>query len=323
MQRFTVQSEDDGIRLNRFLQRMAPALPGGLMHKYLRTKRIKLNGKRCEAADRLHTGDVLELYIDDSFFNEPVHKPDFLHADKELDILYQDDSIAVLYKPAGLLSHSAQDAYGDSLIARFLRYLYENGEYTADSATAFTPALCNRLDRGTEGIVVAAKTADSLRTMNSIIKERRLEKLYLCAVAGTPPPDGSYDAFLAKDAARNRAEVFAQPRPGARPITTAFRTLAQRDGLALMEVDLLTGRPHQIRAHLAFLGAPVLGDVKYGDDAANKRYDMQRQALCAYKITFRPDPERDPVLAYLAGRSFHLTNVGFVRRYFPDIEISG
>lgn len=316
MRSFTIKKEDDGIRLNRYLMRMVPALPAGMMHRYLRAKRIKVNGRRCDAATRLIAGDVLALYIDDSFFVKTAYRPDFTREAAPPDILYEDVNIAVLHKPAGLLSHSAKDEYGDSLLTRLLHYLYRKDEYAPDDATAFTPALCNRLDRGTEGIVVAAKNAAGLRGMNAIIKGHRLQKRYLCAVTGLPPRDGVYTAYLTKDKARNTVRITDRQARGAKPITTGIRTVAKNEELSLLEIDLVTGRPHQIRAHLAHLGCPVLGDPKYGDAVINKRYGLTQQALCAYKIIFALDSQLDTDLFYLDGHSFEIGDVWFKKKYF-------
>lgn len=316
MRSFTITAHDDGIRLNRYLQRVVPALSAGAMYKYLRTKRIKLNGRRCEASTRLHTGDELALYIDDSFLGAHSFDPAFPAVAKAPNILYEDANIVILYKPAGLLSHSMQGTDDDTLIHRLLYHLYQNGEYRPSRDTAFVPALCNRLDRNTEGIVIAAKNAASLGGMNTILREQRVKKYYLCAVSGQPPRNGLYHAFLHKNQNANTAVIHSTPVPGAKPITTGIRTLKTKDGLSLLEIDLVTGRPHQIRAHLARLGCPVLGDPKYGDPVINKKYRLPGQALCACKIVFCLDEQQDAGLYYLNGKSFSLQDPWFVRRFF-------
>ena len=318
MRSFSVSDQDDGQRLSRFLEKMVPSLYPSLMHKYLRTKRIKINGKRAESASRLSEGDVVELYINDEFFEKKKKSPGFLSASSKLTVLYQDTNVAVLYKPAGVLSHEDKTDFNDTLINRFLRFLYESGEYDPYSVQSFTPALCNRLDRGTSGIVLAAKTAESLREMNKIIKYRLLEKHYLAIVTSKPPEDGSYTAYLLKNNNNNTVLIFDMPVKKAKIIITDFTTISQKDGLWLIDIKLVTGRTHQIRAHLKHLGCPVLGDGKYGDGHINKQYNINRQALAAYNVEFKLGVYKSefPVLAYLDEKSFSVDSVWFEESYF-------
>ncbi len=321
MRSFTINAGDDGVRLNRYLMRTASALPASLMYKYLREKKIKLNGRRCEASTRLAEGDVLQLYIPDEFFEDRRRIPDFMRASKELDIAYEDGSFAALNKPTGVLVHADGAEYSDTLLARFARRLYERGEYDPEVEAAFAPAACNRLDRGTEGLVLAAKTSAAARELDGMIKRRLIDKRYLAVCSGTPPADGSYSAFLIKNERSNTVRVSEHESEGARDITTEFRTLARSGGLALIEAQLITGRPHQIRAHLKYLGAPVLGDKKYGDAALNEQLGENTQLLCAYKLTFELDEEaKQAPLGYLDGKTIELREVGFVGRYFKGAK---
>ncbi len=318
MKSFSVSPADEGIRLNRFLQTCAPLLPASLMYKYLREKRIKCNGKRCEAATRLQAGDVLELYIGDEFFAAPKKPPDFLRASKNLTVLYEDGNLALLYKPAGLLCHSDEGSFGDTLVDRFLRYLYEKKEYVPVAGVGFTPALCNRLDRGTEGLVLAAKNAAALRELNAMIKNNQIRKKYLCVCTGKAPKDGVYKAYLTKDEQNNKVRVLPRAASGAKEIVTGFRALETRGALTLVEATLVTGRTHQIRSHLAHLGAPILGDLKYGDAGMNKKYGLSRQALAAYSLEFDLPESYDGALAYLGGRRTALGSVWFKDKYFGE-----
>ncbi len=315
MKSFTVSKADNGIRLNRYLERCVPSLTAGLMYKYLRLKRIKLNGKRCEASTRLNEGDTLELYISDELLAEEKKAPDFMRASKNIEIIYEDKNIALINKQAGVVCHSDSKASLDSLINRFLRYLYEGGEYSPNSSVGFTPALCNRLDQGTSGIVVAAKNAEALREMGEIIKTRQINKKYIAVLAGTIK-DGTYTAYLTKNEKNNKVTVLKKSTTESKDITTAFRTLKHKSGLSLVEVGLLTGRPHQIRAHAAFLGAPVLGDLKYGDTKLNQQHKLTRQLLCAYSIEFALESDYSGALKYLDKRRFEISNVPFMKEYF-------
>jgi Pseudouridylate synthases, 23S RNA-specific len=321
MKKFVITKTDDGIRLNRFLERIVPSLPASLMYRYLRLKRIKVNGKKCEASARLNAGDELELYINDDFFEQERALPDFMKAARRLDVAYEDDKIAVICKPAGIFCHSVYEAGSDTLVNRFLRYLYENGEYTPDASASFVPSLCNRLDHGTEGLVLAAKTSEAARAVNNAIKHDRIKKTYLCAAWGKAPKEGVYTAYLTKDEPSNTATVADRPSDGAKEIVTAFRPLAVTGKLALLEVGLITGRSHQIRAHLAFLGCPVIGDAKYGSTEINRRYRLPSQALCSYKLEFEPDAEADGAIYYLDKKVVETDKVSFLEALFPGFKI--
>lgn len=315
MKAFTVSKSDNGIRLNRYLERIVPSLSGALMYKYLRLKRIKVNGKRCEASTRLNEGDLIELYLNDELFQKEKKSPDFMQASGELEVIYEDKNLALINKSAGVVCHSDNAGNRDSLINRFLRHLLENGEYAPDSTVGFTPALCNRLDQGTSGIVIAAKNAEALREVNEMIKNRIIEKKYLAVLCGTIK-NGTYNAYLTKNEKDNKVKVTKGPSSDSKSITTSFVTLKAKNGLTLAEVGLVTGRPHQIRAHAAFLGAPVLGDLKYGNPAQNKKYSLTRQLLCAYSLSFDLSKDYNGILKYLDKKQFRIENVPFVKDYF-------
>ncbi len=318
MKQFTITKQDDGQRLNRFLEKCVPLLTLGMMHKSLRTKRIKINGKRCEAATRLKEGDVVSLYLNDEYFakTKTDKSRGFKLASKTISFVYQDQNIALISKPAGVLVHEDKNNFGDTLINRFLRYLNDNGEYTEDDGSSFTPALCNRLDRGTFGIVIAAKTPEALKEINDIIKHRKIEKTYYATTYKAPPKNGVYTAYLFKDEKKNEVFISKTQKPGYKLIQTGIKTVAQKDGLFLVEIALITGRTHQIRAHLAYLGCPILGDGKYGNGTINKRYEITRQALCAYKLKFLGNLNKDGVLNYLVGKEFEISDIWFVEKFF-------
>ncbi len=325
MKSFEISAADDGQRLSRFIEKCVPGLPGPMMYRYIRKKRIKVNGRRCEASTRLRAGDLVEMYINDELFSRQRKLPDFMGAAKGLSPVYEDERMAVLYKPAGLLVHDDDGRMTrDTLINRFLRYLFEKGEYQPREDEAFTPALCNRLDRGTAGLVLAAKDRESLAELDRMVKQRLIDKRYLAVSVGRPPKDGLYRAFLLKDAEANSVRVGSRELPGWKPIATGVRLLARRGELNLLEVELVTGRTHQIRAHLAYLGSPLLGDGKYGIGEINRRYRITRQARCAYKLTFHPGDGSS--LAYLEGRAVAVDRslIWFLEEYFKgaDYELS-
>ncbi len=311
MKILTVRPNDAGQRMDKFLTKSLPTLPQALLYKYIRLKRIKLNGKRAQISDRLQAGDTLELYINDEFFEKPKPRYDFLRAAKTLDVLYEDDNLLLLNKKVGLLCHPDAGEYGDTLIGRVQRYLYEKGEYDPACEQSFTPALVNRIDRNTSGIVLAAKNAQALRLLNGIVKTRQLHKLYLCVVHGTPPKkEDLLEGYLVKDENNNKVSVGKRAFPGSKEIRTRYRVLETYRDLSLVEIELLTGRTHQIRAHMASIGCPLLGDGKYGANALNKSFGYKKQFLCAKALTF--DFDRDNgMLQYLDGMSFSLPDVWF------------
>ena len=321
MKELTIGANDAGQRLDRFLSKAVPLLPASLAQKYIRIKRIKCNGGRVERDTRLKAGDVLQLYINDEFFDKPREDNAFLTvATPKLNIVYEDAHILLVDKRPGLAVHPHDGAeYGRTLIDHIQAYLYQKREWRPREENAFTPALCNRIDRNTGGIVIAAKTAEALRVMNQKIKDRELDKRYLAIVEGTPKPrQGSLKGYLFKDAKKNRVFVTDTPQPGAKTCQTNYITLASKNGLSLVECELITGRTHQIRAQFAHAGHPLLGDGKYGK--LDKRFDRTYQALYSYKLTFQFTTDAG-ALAYLNGKSFRVDNVDFVQEYFPDINL--
>lgn len=311
MQSFTISKNDADQRLDKYLTKSFPALPKALMYKYIRTKRIKVNRKRAEISTRLKEGDVVDMYINDEFFVKKETVYDFMKASKSLDIVYEDENIMLLNKKAGVLSHPDDGEYIDTLITRTKRYLYEKGEYNPDSEMSFTPALANRIDRNTAGIVIVAKNAQSLRVMNQKIKDRELHKYYLCIVEGVmPKKEDILEDYLFKDEKKNKVFVTKNSKVGSKSIRTKYTVLKTDGKLSLLEVDLLTGRTHQIRAHLAFTGHPLLGDGKYGTNETGKKVGIKKQCLCSYKLTFDFTTDAEN-LEYLNHRSFQLDDVWF------------
>ena len=320
MKEFTIGHNDAGQRLDRFLGKAVPLLPASLAQKYIRIKRIKLNGGRAERDTRLKEGDVLQLYINDEFFDKPREDNAYLTvATPKLHIVYEDEHILLADKRPGLAVHPHDGAeYGRTLLDHIQAYLYHKREWSPRGENSFTPALCNRIDRNTGGIVIAAKTAEALRVMNQKIKDRELDKRYLAVVEGTPkPPKGSLKGYLFKDAKKNRVFVTDTPQTGAKSCQTNYVTLASKNGLSLVECELITGRTHQIRAQFAHAGHPLLGDGKYGK--LDKRYDRTYQALYSYKLTFRFTTDAGS-LEYLNGKSFRVDRVDFAEEYFPDAK---
>ena len=315
MRIITVKRNDAGQRLDKFLTKAVKGLPTSLMYKYIRIKRIKVNGKRAEISTRLSTGDVVDLYINDEFFEKKETVYDFMSAGKNIDIVYEDENIILLNKKVGLLSHPDESEYVDTLITRVKRYLFEKGEYMPENETSFAPALVNRIDRNTSGIVICAKTATALRVLNQKMKDRELHKLYLCIVHGKMDKKSDIlEGYLVKDEKKNKVFISPDERRGGKYIKTKYTVLGYKDGLSLLEVDLLTGRTHQIRAHLASIGHPLLGDGKYGSNKLNKQSGYKKQCLCSYKLIFDFRTEAED-LEYLDKKEFTISDVWFKREF--------
>jgi len=387
MKEFAINKNDAGQRLDRFAAKAAPLLPSSLAQKYIRIKRIKVNSKGAKRDYRLLVGDLVQMYVNDEFFEIPNEENAYLKiTDPALDIVYEDENIMLVNKPSGVLCHSDSGYDYGSIISRVQAYLYQKGEWRprnrnlreerfgeesprdeqprdehllderasdehpreestrekhpreehpceehprkehhreehpreerSNSSIAFAPALCNRIDRNTSGIVIAAKNAETLRIINEKIRRQEIERYYLAVVHGIPkPPTKRLEGYIFKDSVKNRVYVTESSQPGAKSAVMEYRTVATSDGLSLLECRLITGRTHQIRAQLADIGYPVLGDGKYGLGVLDKPYGETKQALCSHKLTF--DFKTDAgVLAYLNGQTFQLPEVAFVKKYF-------
>ena len=317
LREFTVADGDSGRRLDAFIRRVCPAMPYSTAYKLIRSKDIRVNGRRADSGARLNAGDIVRVFAPEEFLAEPEPVYDFMSAPASLDVVYEDENILLLNKKQGVLSHPDSGEFRDTLITRVLRYLYEKGEYDPAAPDSFTPALANRIDRNTGGIVMAAKNAEALRILNEKIKLRELTKKYLCVTVGAPKNDaGTLTGYTVKNESTNTVAVYSRPVPGARTTVTKYRVLKRKNGLALVEAELLTGRTHQIRAQFADAGFPLLGDGKYGSNADNKRFGgYKKQCLCSYKLTF--DFKTDAgLLNYLKNRTFELKDVWFREELF-------
>jgi len=316
---FTIGKNDAGQRLDRWLGKAVPLLPAPLAQKYIRLKRVKVGGKGSQRDYRLQVGDLIQLYINDEFFDQPAEDNAFLSVFKpQLDIVYEDENLIICNKRPGILCHPDQGEYVNTLITHIQAYLYQKKEWSPRWENAFAPALCHRIDRNTGGLVVAAKTAGALRVMNDKIRNREVSKFYLAAVVGKmAPAQGELRGFLLKDEKKNQVSVYKKPVPGGKTAVTRYRTLAVKNGLSLVECELLTGRTHQIRAQFAAAGHPLLGDGKYGRRSDNAKADRKGQALWSYKLIF-DFPTDAGELEYLRGKVIEVPREGidFVGEYF-------
>ncbi|MBQ4128421.1 MAG: RluA family pseudouridine synthase [Ruminococcus sp.] len=315
MRTITIMKNDSQQRLDKFLLKRFKTMPKSLMHKYIRTKYIKLNGKKTTPDVFLHEGDVLTLYIKDEFFTENKTEYEFMKASKKLELIYEDENILLIDKKPGVIVHQDKKYDADCMVHRVQRYLFEKGEYNPETDKAFSPALCNRIDRNTGGIIIGAKNAQALRIINEKIRTREIRKFYLCVIKGKPKKkNDTLKGFLTKNESKNTVKVSKNETKNSKEIITKYTLISydkERD-LSLCEVELLTGRTHQIRAHMAFIGHPLLGDEKYGDKALNRRFHQNHQLLCSYKLAF--DFTKDAKdLQYLNGKIFALSDVWFAK----------
>ena len=310
MREIKIAKNDAGQRLDKFLTK-ALDLPIGLLYKSIRTKKIKVNRKRAENNTVLAEGDTIQCFLAEEFFAKLDQASEvslsFANIKPKLDIVYEDENIMLLNKRPGVSVHEDEDSKVNTLIAHIQAYLYKKGEYDPKDEQSFAPALCNRIDRNTGGIVIAAKTAEALRVMNEKIRLREIDKLYLAAVHGIPTKkEATLTGYLIKDEKLNKVRVYDKDAPrGAKNIITKYRVVATKGSDALIEVELLTGRTHQIRAHMAHIGHPLIGDGKYGVNRTDRAEGYKYQALYSYKLrfSFKGEPS---VLEYLNGKEFSI-----------------
>lgn len=307
MRILTVKKNDAGQRLDKFLAKAVKGLPMSMMYKLIRTKKIKVNRKRAEPNYMLGEGDEIQLFIKEEFFDSPEKDTSSLRAIvPKLDICYEDENIILCNKRPGVLVHEDTDGVDNTLIMHIKAYLCQKGEYDPDSEQSFAPALCNRIDRNTGGIVIAAKNAEALRAMNEKIRNDEIRKFYYCIVRGVPQKNAdTLTGWLRKDSSNNTVKVFDKKVNGSKNIITKYKVIAAKNGESLVEVELVTGRTHQIRAHMAHIGHPLVGDGKYGVNREDKRRGYKFQALYAYKLKFNFENKEGP-LGYLDGKTVEL-----------------
>lgn len=318
MKEFQIKKNDAGQRLDKFLSKAVKGLPMSLMYKYIRTKKIKVNRARTEQKYMLQEGDIVQLFIKDEFFESP-EKDDSALASivPKLTIVYEDENIILCNKRPGVLVHEDDEGKDNTLIMHIKAYLYQKGEYDPENEQSFAPALCNRIDRNTGGIVIGAKNAEALRVMNEKIKNDEISKFYYCVVHGKmPKKSDTLTGFLLKDSDKNQVKIFDKQVKGSKNIITKYKVISEKNGMSLLEIDLVTGRTHQIRAHMSYIGHPLLGDGKYGINKDDRTKGYKYQALYAYRLRF--DFKDDSgALGYLKGKEVKLSrdDVWFLKEF--------
>jgi len=324
MRELKIGKNDAGQRLDKFITKTLD-LPTSLLYKSIRLKKIKVNRKRAEISTKLCEGDTIQCFLAEEFFKKSDTPPALQNIVPKISVVYEDENVILVSKRPGISVHEDEDGGKNNLITHIQAYLFGKGEYRPEDEQSFAPSLCNRIDRNTGGIVIAAKTAEALRIMNEKIKHREIDKFYLAAVHGTPKPsEALLTGYLLKNEKTNTVKVYDKnPPKAAKEIKTKYRVIASCGGLSLIEVELLTGRTHQIRAHMAHIGHPLLGDGKYGVNREDRAKGYKYQALSSYKLRFSFDTEREKTsLDYLSGMEFRIPNeeIYFLSE-FPDAKI--
>lgn len=324
MRKITINKNDSGKRLDKFIKNSFPRIPENLVQKYIRKKRIKINEKKVtDPSFKLSQNDVLELYINDEFFEPLSYAQEFKRAPSNIDIVYEDENIMLVNKKPGLIVHPDADFQIDCLINRIRNYLFKKGEYNPELENSFSPSLVNRIDRNTGGIVIAAKNAEALSILNEKIKNHEIHKKYLCIVCGkVNPKPGTLTGYLEKNSKENKVYINSKkPKISeCKSIVTKYRAIETGKNFSLLEIDLLTGRTHQIRAHMAWAGHPLLGDGKYGQNSVNRQKKYSYQSLYSYKISF-DFKENSGILDYLNGKSFEIPKekIWFIKDFYENL----
>ena len=302
MKEIRITKNEENQRLDKFLLKYMNKASKGFLYKMLRKKRIKYNGGRAEGSELLKAGDTLQLYLAEETISSFMEEKTVAEAKRHFAIVYEDDDILVVSKPAGLLTHPEKSSDKDTLIDQILYYLYQKGQYLPEADSSFTPALCNRLDRNTSGIVIAGKTLKGVQAVNETIRSHKLDKYYLTLVAGEIREAGEITAYLTKDEEKNQVRISKREGSGKKTMTK-YRPLACAKGYTLLEIHLITGKTHQIRAHMQSIGHPVVGDRKYGSEHSNQKfreeYALSNQFLHAIRVEWK---EKDGPLGYLYGK---------------------
>lgn len=322
MKELIISDREANQRLDKFLGKYMEQAPAGFFYKMMRKKNIVLNGKKVSGKEKLQPGDRLKLFLSDETIDKftgkdrvvktPVRSP-------ELEVIYEDEHVLIVNKPAGMLSQKAKPE-DVSLVEVITDYLLQTGSLTPEELRTFRPGICNRLDRNTSGIVTAGKSLAGLQELSAGFRERSFGKYYRCLVKGEIQRKQLISGYLTKDSRKNQVVIRKTPSEGAAWIETEYRPVSAAEGYTLLEIHLITGKPHQIRAHLASEGYPVIGDYKYGNREMNelfrRKYGLTSQLLHAYRLEF---PKMESALRQLSGRTFYAREPEIFWRIQADV----
>lgn len=305
MKQIEITQQEQNQRLDKFLLKYFNKAPKSFIYKMLRKKRIKYNGKKGEGNEILQKGDCLQLYLSEETIKSFMEEKAICKAEKQFRIVYEDSDLLVVCKPAGLVVHPQKSDDKNTLIDQILYYLYQKGEYVPSKESTFTPAICNRLDRNTSGIVIAGKNLSAVQAVNEAIAQRKLNKYYMTLVKGKITKANEVVSYLKKDSEKNQVTLYDKYREDTKKIVTKYKPIANAENMTLLEVELLTGRSHQIRSQMQKIGHCIAGDRKYGDEQWNKgfkeKFGLTNQFLHAYKVVWQ---QNEGALAHFAGKEW-------------------
>ncbi len=304
MKQILVSKNEAGQRLDKLLGKYLNLAGKSFIYKMMRKKNITLNGKKCDGSERLTEGDEIKVFLSDETFEKFSEVKVQAVKKKKLEILYEDSHILLVSKPSGMLSQKAKES-DESLVEYVIDYLLDSGQLTKEELRSFRPSVCNRLDRNTSGLVAAGKSLAGLQMLSAVFKDRSLHKYYLCAVKGSVRDAQTIEGYLIKGEKTNQVTILNRETKESAPICTRYEPVSEKNGYTLLKVTLITGRTHQIRAHLASVGHPVAGDYKYGDPSVNaevkKLYRVTSQMLHSWQMEF---PQLEEPFAYISGKVF-------------------
>ncbi len=317
MKLITVHKQEEGQRLVKLLGAYLKEAPNSFFYKMLRKKNITLNGKKADGTEKLKCGDEIRLFLSDETYEKFAGKvqPKEKFPMAKLNIVYEDSNVIFINKPAGMLSQKSVPS-DVSLNEYLLGYLEKSGQWKQEESKAFRPSVCNRLDRNTSGMVICGKSMAGLQQMAALLKDRSLHKYYLCLVKGVMTESQHLEGYLLKDENSNQVKIFQKETEGAAHIITEYEPLYTEGETTLLKVTLVTGKSHQIRAHLSSIGHPIIGDPKYGERKVNaffrETHGIKNQMLHAWKLTF---PELAEPLDNLSEKSFEAEPAGLMKQY--------
>lgn len=317
MKQIVVSEKEAGQRLDKFLAKYLSKAPKSFIYKMLRKKNIKLNDKKAEGSEKLAVSDEIKLFLSDETIANFTEEMEVVKVESSLNILYEDENVLIINKPAGMLSQKAQKD-DVSVIEHIISYMLESGQITKEQLKSFHPGVCNRLDRNTSGIIIAGKTLLGLQTMSELLKTRNLGKYYQCIVKGKVTKKQCIEGYLTKNKSHNKVTISKEPSPEADFIKTEYEPLCQTEEFTLLKVSLLTGKSHQIRAHLHSIGHPIIGDGKYGDVPTNKKlrkeYKLKHHLLHSWQLAL-PEIENE-AFSEISGKTLEAP----VPDYFEKIK---